>query len=62
MTQIMYLLSCTCGMIRDFLLQAAKFKKVKKKVRKIRAKKMLKADDLLPQNGSAYSGEDFGSR
>lgn len=41
------------------LLQVAKFKKVKKKVRKIR-KKIVKADDLLPlpDGGS----EDNGSR
>ena len=45
-----------------FFPQAAKFKKVKKKVRKIRSKRVLKADDLLPQNGAAYSNEDFGSR
>ena len=35
---------------------------MKRKVRKIRAKKMLKADDLLPQNGEAYNSADFGSR
>lgn len=39
----------------------AKFKKVKKKVRKIRKKKMLKADDLLPLNDES-SNQDFGSR
>ena len=31
-------------------------------MRKIRTKKVLKADDLLPKNGDAYSNEDFGSR
>ena len=35
---------------------------MKRKVRKIRTKKVLKADDLLPKNGDAYSNEDFGSR
>ena len=40
---------------------AASFKKVKKKVRKIRKKEVLKADDLLPLPEES-TNEDFGSR
>ncbi|KAI8788508.1 U4/U6.U5 tri-snRNP-associated protein 1 isoform X2, partial [Biomphalaria glabrata] len=43
-------------------MEAAKFKKVKKKVRKIRSKAaVLKADDLLPLS-DATSTQDYGSR
>ncbi|GFO13185.1 U4/u6.u5 tri-snrnp-associated protein 1 [Plakobranchus ocellatus] len=41
--------------------EAASFKKVKKKVRKIRKKEVLKADDLLPLPEETNS-DDFGSR
>ncbi|CAL1527625.1 unnamed protein product [Lymnaea stagnalis] len=42
-------------------MEAAKFRKVKKKVRKIRKKEILKADDLLPLP-EEVSNEDYGSR
>ncbi|XP_046564938.1 U4/U6.U5 tri-snRNP-associated protein 1-like [Haliotis rubra] len=41
---------------------AAKFKKVKKKVRKIRKKTSLKADDLLNIAADQVTREDYGSR
>lgn len=40
--------------------ELAKFKKPKKKIRKIRQKKMLKADDLIPDNSDYL--RDLGSR
>nr|KAH9509150.1 U4/U6.U5 tri-snRNP-associated protein 1 [Bulinus truncatus] len=44
-------------------IEAAKFKKIKKKVRKIRKKDILKADDLLPLNDTtSTSDQDYGSR
>lgn len=42
--------------------EAAKFKKVKKKVRKIRKKEALKADDLLPLPNQDLDDTDYGSR
>ena len=44
-------------------LKSAKFNKVKKKVRKIRKKAALKADDLLPLPDDADNLEhNYGSR
>ncbi|KAK7104097.1 U4/U6.U5 tri-snRNP-associated protein 1-like [Littorina saxatilis] len=40
----------------------AKFKKVKKKIRKIRKKEVLKADDLLPLPDQIAEPTDYGSR
>lgn len=40
----------------------AKFKKIKKKVRKIRKKEVLKADDLLPLPDQMANPSDYGSR
>lgn len=42
--------------------EAAKFKKVKKKVRKIRKKEALKADDLLPLPNQDLDDTDYGPR
>ncbi|XP_025105199.1 LOW QUALITY PROTEIN: U4/U6.U5 tri-snRNP-associated protein 1-like [Pomacea canaliculata] len=39
-----------------------KFKKVKKKVRKIRKKELLKADDLVPLSDQTAEPSDYGSR
>ena len=44
------------------LQEAAKFKKVKKKVRKIRKKEALKADDLVPLPDQGRNDTDYGSR
>jgi len=43
-------------------VQNATFKKVKRKVRKIRKKKALKADDLLPLPDDAPAPHDLGNR
>ncbi|XP_005100515.1 U4/U6.U5 tri-snRNP-associated protein 1 [Aplysia californica] len=43
-------------------VKAATFKKTKKKVRKIRKKDILKADDLLPLAEETTASEDYGSR
>jgi hypothetical protein len=45
-----------------FYQESAKFKKVKKKVRKIRKKEVLKADDLLPLTNAGQDDMDYGSR
>lgn len=44
------------------LFQNTKFKKVKKKVRKIRKKELLKADDLVPLSDQTAEPSDYGSR
>ncbi|XP_059161083.1 U4/U6.U5 tri-snRNP-associated protein 1-like [Physella acuta] len=43
-------------------MEASTFKKIKKKVRKIRKKEILKADDLLPLPEEVVTKEDYGSR
>ncbi|XP_076463478.1 U4/U6.U5 tri-snRNP-associated protein 1-like [Babylonia areolata] len=49
-------------MTREEVEVKAKFKKVKKKVRKIRKKEVLKADDLLPLPDQVAEPSDYGSR